>query len=239
MSRTGHVAVCLGFALVVGALLPAWAGPPASGASGHDATVHHSFADVERWVRIFDDPARDAWQKPERLVAALDVRPGMAVADIGAGTGYLCRHLAAAVGPDGVVFAAEPEPGLVAHIRERAEREGTANVVPVLASLDSPRLPPHGVDRIVLLDTFHHVDDRVAYARRLHRVLRPGGQIAIVDWRAGDLPVGPPPEHRLPRRRVLEEMRQAGYRLVREPDFLPYQYFLVFSPAQEARAPTK
>lgn len=75
--------------------------------SSHDATTHHSFEDVEHWVSLFDDPARDAWQKPASVVEALQLRPGMCVADLGAGTGYFSRYLAAAVGEAGTVFAVD------------------------------------------------------------------------------------------------------------------------------------
>src|SRR5439155_11893940 len=107
----------------------------AAGEPSHDATARHSFADVEHWVGVFDDPARDAWQKPRELVAALGVRPGMTVADLGAGTGYFSRYLSSAVGPRGTVFAVDVEPNLVVHLRDRAEKEKTDNVVPVLASV--------------------------------------------------------------------------------------------------------
>lgn len=230
--------------LLVGALV--WASGPGGGAvaadgepaaeheHGHDATSHHSFADVEHWATVFDDPERDRWQKPDELVAALGLRPGMTVADLGAGTGYLSRRLSAAVGAEGTVLAVDPEPNMVVRLRERAEKERTANVVPVLASLDNPRLPAASCDLVLVVDTFHHIDDRLIYFRALKRVLRPGGRVAIVDWQKGELPVGPPPEHKLARDQVVEEMIAAGYRLAAEPDMLPYQYFLVFTPAPAA-----
>jgi ubiquinone/menaquinone biosynthesis C-methylase UbiE len=152
----------------------------------------------------------------------------MTVADLGAGTGYFSRHLAAAVGPEGTVFAAEPEAKLLAHLRERADKEKTPNVVPILSSLDNPRLPRGASDVILIVDTYHHLDDRRVYLPGLARFLRPEGRIAIVDWHKRDLPVGPALDHKLAREQVLEEMLGAGYVLVAEPDVLPYQYFLVF-----------
>lgn len=214
-------------ALAVATLATALAGP-------HDATNRRRFDDVEYWRSVFDDPKRDAWQKPEALVRGLGLAPGMVVADIGAGTGYLSRHLARAVGDDGTVLAVEVEPKLVAHIRKRAEKEKTANVVPVLGSTDDPRLPAKGVDLILILDTYHHIDDRLSYCRRLQRALRPGGRVAIVDWHKRDLPVGPEADHKLSREHVLGEMEAAGWRLVEEPDLLPYQYVLVFRPVLES-----
>jgi predicted methyltransferase len=204
--------------------------PHPARAAGDDATAHHRFEDAAAWSKVFDDPARDAWQKPEEVVRELGQRPGASVADLGAGTGYFSRPLSAAVGVNGTVYAVEVEPSLVAHLRERAEREGTANLVPVLASLDNPRLPAASVDAVLVVDTYHHIDDRVAYFGRLRRALRPGGTVAIVDFEKRDLPVGPPPEHKLPREQVIDEMDRAGYRLDRAPAILPYQYVLVFAP---------
>lgn len=203
--------------------------PPGPPSGPHDATAHHSFADVDRWRAVFDDPARDAWQKPAELVRALGLRPGACVADVGAGTGYLSRYLAAAVGPTGTVLAIEVEPNLVTHLRTRAESEHTPNVTPVLGSTDNPRLPRGGVDVILFVDSYHHIDDRLAYLRRLQPALRPRGRIVIVDWHKRELPVGPDPGHKLAREHVVAEMTEAGYRLRDEyPDLLPYQYVLGF-----------
>jgi ubiquinone/menaquinone biosynthesis C-methylase UbiE len=197
--------------------------------SPHDATVHHPFDDPTYWSKVFDDPGRAAWQKPQELVAALRLQPGQRVADLGAGTGYFSRLLSAAVGADGTVFAVELEPNLVTHLRDRAEREGTRNVVPVLASAGDPRLPVGLLDVVLIVDTYHHVDDRITYFRSLRRALSPSGRVAIVDWHKRPLPVGPEMEHKLARETVVEEMTEAGYRLVDEPSMLPYQYFLVFA----------
>jgi len=192
------------------------------------ATSTHPFDDAKYWSSIFDDPARDVWQKPADVVAALGLRSGMVVADLGAGTGYFSRYLSAAVGERGTVFAVETEPNLVAHLRARAEREHTANVTPVLASFDDTRLPAASVDVVLIVDTYHHLDARLGYLTRLRRALKPHGRIAIVDWQATPLPVGPPMEHKLAREQVIAEMQAAGYRLVAAPPILPYQYVLVF-----------
>jgi ubiquinone/menaquinone biosynthesis C-methylase UbiE len=202
-------------------------------AAPFQATIHHSFDDVSHWVQVFDDPARAAWQKPADVVKALGLAPGMSVADIGAGTGYFEPYLSAAVAASGVVYAAEPEPKLLVHVRERAEKTGLANVIPVLCSADNPRLPPQGVDLVLIVDTFHHIDDRLGYFRRLRGVLRPAGRIAVIDWQKRPLPEGPPPEHKIARRQVIEEMQAAGYQLAAQHDLLPYQYFLVFRPMPE------
>jgi ubiquinone/menaquinone biosynthesis C-methylase UbiE len=194
------------------------------------ATSHRTFEDVAQWTKVFDDPARDAWQRPAAVVEALALAPGMTVADLGAGTGYFTTRLARAVGPTGTVLAVETEPNMVVHLRARAEREGAANVVPILGSADNPRLPAGAVDLVLIVDTFHHIDHRLAYLKTLASRLAAGGRIAIIDWRKDDLPVGPPRDHKLARAQVVEEMQAAGYRLVVEPAILPYQYFLIFAP---------
>jgi ubiquinone/menaquinone biosynthesis C-methylase UbiE len=203
-------------------------GDEAVAAGKHDATSHHTFEDVEHWVSVFDDPRRDEWQKPAEVVAALKLAPGSMVADLGAGTGYFSRYLAQAVGERGTVLAADVEPQLVEHIRKRAEREKTTNVVPVLASADNPRLPYGRVDVVLIVDTYHHFNDRIAYLRRLAQALAAGGRIAVIDWFKRELPEGPPMDHKLAREQIVGELSAAGYELVEEPTFLPYQYFLVF-----------
>ena len=212
--------------------------PPATGSGDHEhaaqgdhATVHHSFDDPERWAKIFDDPSRAAWQKPDEIVAALELKPGMVAADLGAGTGYFTAALSRAVGEKGVVLSIDPEPQMVEYLGKRAHREGLTNVVPVLALYEDPFLPPGRVDRVLIVDTYHHIDDRQAYFHRLGKNLAPGGRVAIVDFHKRPLPVGPPPEAKLEREVVVAEMQKAGFRLAAEPTFLPYQYFLVFEPS--------
>lgn len=193
-----------------------------------EATSHRSFADVDYWQPVFEDPAREKWQKPAEVVDALRLRSGMCVADLGAGTGYFLPYLSKAVGEKGCVLALDPEPNLVVHVRARAEEAGWRNVTPVLVSFDDPRLPDASVDLVLIVDTFHHLDDRLSYLRRLRRSLEPGGRVAVVDWFKRPLPEGPPPEHKLAREQVVHEMNAAGYELSGEPTILPYQYFLIF-----------
>ncbi len=197
---------------------------------GDHATSHRSFGDDEKWTKVFDDPARDKWQKPAALVDALGLETGATVAEIGAGTGYLMRYLVAAVGDSGSVLLADIEPSLVSHLRARAEEQGAGNVVPILASTDNPRLPRGAVDLVLFLDTYHHIDDRIAYMQRLRRALRPGGRLAVVDWHKKDLPEGPPLDHKIDRHQVVDEMRAAGYAYAGTPLELPYHYVLLFRP---------
>jgi predicted methyltransferase len=225
----------IGFACWLVAVFPgagALAETPASTpepAASDRATSDRRFDDTAYWSKVFDDPKRDEWQRPEELVSALALEPGMAVADIGAGTGYFSRRLSAAVGAGGAVFAVEVEPNLVAHLRDRAEKEKTANVIPVLASTNDPRLPPASVDLALFVDAYHHVDGRHAYLATLRRSLRPSARVAIIEWKPGEQPYGPKEEdHKIPRQKVVSEMEAAGFELMAAPDPLPHQYMLVF-----------
>lgn len=235
--------VALVCALVVSGLVVAGPGPQhgdrpgtegehgGHGHDSHDATTDHRFDDVDRWVERFDDPERDAWQRPDEVVRFLDLRPGDTVADLGAGTGYFSVRLARALGEGGRVLAVDVEPALVEHMRARAEREGlTAVMEPRLAARDDPGLPAEEVDRILIVNTWHHIDDRLDYLERLARALAPGGRVVVVDYREGDLPVGPPEGHKLSEEHVRSEFAEAGWTLQRAPDLLPYQYVLEFRP---------
>ena len=188
----------------------------------------HSFGDAEKWAHVFDDPKRDAWQKPHEVIQALALAPDAAVADIGAGTGYFSARLANMLGK-GQVYAVDIEPDMVKYLAERAKREGLASMKAVAGVADSPRLPSR-VDLVLLVDVYHHIDARERYFRRLAASLKPGGRIAVIDFRL-DSPEGPPKDSRIAPERVKAEMAKAGYVLSAEHDFLPRQYFLVFARA--------
>lgn len=190
----------------------------------------HSFGGAEHWARVFDDPERDAWQKPHQVIEALALRPDAKVADIGAGTGYFSARLAHFV-PQGRVYAVDLEPDMVKYLDQRAKREGLDNLTAVAAAPDDARLPER-VNVVLLVDVYHHIEQRERYFRRLARSLEPGGRVAIVDFNTASA-IGPPPRQRIEPGRVVAEMATAGYRLQREHRFLPNQYFLVFEARSE------
>ncbi len=194
--------------------------------------MEHRFDDPERFAKSFDDPARDAWQMPARVIEALHLGADAAVADIGAGTGYFSMRLARTV-PKGAVYAVDVEPAMVTYLGRRAAAERLANVVPVQAAPDSPNLPKP-VNVVLVVDTYHHLPDRVTYFRRLRASLAPAGRVAIVDFRK-DAPDGPPAEFRFEPAKIIEEMTAAGYRVEAQHDFLPRQIFLVFRAAEGSR----
>ena len=199
------------------------------GGHGHGrATVHQQawLRDAEDTARRFEDPARDEWQQPERVLDLLDLRPDMRVLDIGGATGYFPVRFAKRV-PEGVVYSADIEPALVNYLTLRARREGLTNLVSLACYPDDP-CAPEPVDLVFVCDTYHHVDQRVDYFKRLKEDLRPGGRLVIVDFKRGDFPVGPKDDHKLAAEVVIAELAEAGWKLTKKDESLPYQYLLVF-----------
>jgi SAM-dependent methyltransferase len=200
----------------------------ASAAAQTPHTHQHRFGDAEKWSKVFDDPERDAWQKPHEVIRALALKPDAIVADIGAGTGYFSVRLAHMT-PKGRVYGVDTEEAMVKHLAERAKREGLKNVIAVGGKPDNPRLPEKA-DLILFVDVYHHVEDRERYFRALRNSLKDGGRLAVIDFRL-DSPIGPPRKARIEPERVKAEMQRAGYALAQEHPFLPNQYFLVFQRA--------
>ncbi|MFZ0888406.1 MAG: methyltransferase domain-containing protein [Candidatus Binataceae bacterium] len=200
----------------------------AAKAQEHVESAHHGFHDISHWARVFESPERAKWQKPGEVVRVLDLKPGQTVVDIGAGTGYFTRRFAAAVAPSGEAIGLDVEPAMVAYMKADATKLGAKNYEARLVKPDDPGLAPRSVDVVFFCDTLHHLENRVAYLRRLAGALKPGGRVVAVDLKKKTLPVGPPPADKISREEMIGEFRAAGYRLVREHHFLPYQYFLEF-----------
>jgi cyclopropane fatty-acyl-phospholipid synthase-like methyltransferase len=190
--------------------------------SGH---MHRRFEKAEDWARLFDDPSRAAWQKPDEVVALVALSPGMTVVDVGAGTGYFLSRLSRAVGERGQVIATDIEPDMVRYMTERAAREKLANVRAQAAPVDDVGVPAGSADRILFVDVWHHIGDRERYAARLHAALKPGGAVVIVDF---DLESKRGPEgHKLDPEVVLREMRAGGLTAELATETLPDQYVVI------------
>jgi ubiquinone/menaquinone biosynthesis C-methylase UbiE len=189
---------------------------------------HGNPEDMTSYLQRLESPERDAWQKPDEVVAALGLRHGDVACDVGAGPGYFSLRLARAVGATGKVFGLDVDPRMTRLLAERAAAAGLTNVVPILAP-DGDGLPPEACDLILLVNAFHHFPDGPGYLARLAGSLKPGGRLALVEFHEGDLPVGPPPEHRVTRAAIDAAVRAAGLRLAAAPGFLPYQHLLLLA----------
>jgi ubiquinone/menaquinone biosynthesis C-methylase UbiE len=187
--------------------------------------MEHRFDNADQWAKSFDDPARDTWQLPDRVIAELHIRPADVVADIGAGTGYFTMRLAKLPAKP-KVYAVDIEPSMLEHIDRRAKSSGLTNVVTVKADADRTNIP-EPVDVVLIVDTYHHLPNRVAYFTALRKQMKPGARLAIVDFKKG-VPDGPPDEFRFTPSQISGELEKAGFSLAQSIDFLPRQHFLVY-----------
>lgn len=202
-------------------------GPHAGGPHGAQMAGHqHRFDDPAAYAARWESPERDAWQLPDELVAALDIGPGMHVADIGTGTGYLLGRLAAAVGDEGRVYAIDVEQAMIDWVATRAADEGWANVEPLLAPFGGPGVDPASFDRAVTVNVWHHIEDRAAYAASMFEAVKPGGIFMIVETKI-DADAGPPVHYRLAPETVMEELAAAGFEVELSPYENVQQYAVV------------
>lgn len=197
---------------------------------------HRRPDDLKQYLEHLDRSERDRDQKPSQVLEALELKPGMAVADLGSGSGYFTRRFVQAVTDHGRVYAVDVEPDMLAYVKASLEHMSIPYTVEfILARPDDPKLPAASVDLVFVCNTAHHLEDRARYFRNLTSALKPGGRIAIIDFhadeRSGDL--GFPRRHLVPQETLMAELAEAGYRLVREHSFLTRQYFLEFVPVDQ------
>ncbi len=187
---------------------------------------------ADEWVTTLEGPQRIATQKVDAVLSKLDLKPGMVVADIGAGSGLFSRPLAKAVAPAGKVYAVDIQQDLLDHINQRDKQEHIGNVQTVLGEYDDPKLPARNVDLAFINDVLHHIQHRAAYLKALGTYMKPGGRIAIIEMDKND----PKTSHRnqpellVAREEILQWMSDAGFKLAEEhPDLFPgTKLFLIF-----------
>ncbi len=175
--------------------------------------------------------SRATWQRPDDVVAAIGVQPGHTVADLGAGEGYFVAYLSDAVGESGKVLAVDVEAEIVDALR--VEFQERKNVEAILGQYEDPLLPDGGVDLVLIVNTFHHIDDPEAYFAKLQADLAQGGRVAVLEPNAeltGFFSVFLDEEHTSTSANVQQTMQAAGYRLVESFDILPIQIFELFEP---------
>jgi ubiquinone/menaquinone biosynthesis C-methylase UbiE len=196
---------------------------PAAATGEHRKTSEPYTGDLT----IFDSPGRDERLQINRVMDILGITTGKTVADVGAGSGWFTVRAARRVGDGGKVYAVDINPESIRYVEDRAQKEKLHNVKTILGKADDPLLPAGAVDAVLLLKTYHEVAEPVGLLRNLRTALRPGAKVGIIDRN------GNGEDHGVGREVVLREAAQAGYRLLKQYDFVKgdkMDYFLVLVP---------
>jgi predicted methyltransferase len=191
---------------------------------------HHIFNPL--YLFYLENPRRDRWQKPDEVLDALQVQAGQVIADVGAGGGYFTERFAQRLGPTGRVYATDVQPVMWRKLRERVAAKHLANVTVVEAAYDDPTLTAGACDLVFLSSVYKEISERPAYMRKVIPALKPGGRVAIIEYRPETRAPGPPRKYRLSPAQVIAEMQAAGFHLVAQHEFLEREYFLVFQVTQ-------
>ena len=195
-----------------------------------NAPYRHNKAQVDDWVQRFERPGREVYDKREQIVATLRLKPGMHIADVGAGTGLYTRLFVPKVGSKGRVYAVDISKPFIDAIKKQAKSHGWNNVVGIVNNNTSTRLPKNSIDLVFVCDTYHHFEAPDKMLASIRRALKSGGRLVIIDFRK-DPKVSSPwifSHVRATRLQVIKEVRAAGYILVKNHGLLQHNYFLEF-----------
>jgi len=198
---------------------------PAAAAEESAANKYMHQADFEQLAARFDDPARAEWQKPEETIASLGPLKGKTVADIGAGTGYFSFPIAKQADK---VIAIDIDQRFLDYIAQKKQKQKIgANIETRLTKPDSSGLKPGEADMVLIVDTYHHIEGRIEYFKKLKKCLRKDGVLVIIDFKKMKTPPGPPVEMRIAEGQMESELKSAGLTIVSaDRDLLPYQYIM-------------
>ncbi len=187
-------------------------------------------AEFERWVSVFERPGRELYDKRQEIVQALGLQPGMAVADIGAGTGLFTRLFSGKVGVQGRVYAIDISENFVRSIEAMARQQGLDNIQGIVNTDKSTGLPASSIDLAYLADTYHHFEYPRTMLASIHAALREGGQLVIIDFRKqpGVSSSWVMSHVRADKNTVIQEVESAGFKLIADSDLLETNYFLSF-----------
>ncbi|HKK88263.1 MAG TPA: methyltransferase domain-containing protein [Saprospiraceae bacterium] len=193
----------------------------------HDANAHMHQSSTEELIRRFSNPQRDEWQQPIEVLETMVLDSSMAVMDIGTGSGYFSLRLAPMVKK---LIAADVEEAFLMHVQKMADSLYLSNIDTMLIPMDGPEHVKTPLDRILIVNTYHHISDRVSYFKKLRKWINEKGILYIVDFRKNingpDVP-GPPKEHKLNHQLVSEELERASWKNIQVDTMtLPYQYII-------------
>ncbi len=214
------IAVSVAIVIVAGVLVEAQRRHPVSG---------RIFAPVmgvggAGWL---ERPEREDEEAPSKALDALELKPGMVVADIGAGSGYYTSRMAKRVGPAGKVYATDIQQGMIDLLERRIRQEGLANVTTVLGGMDDPKLPPHAIDLAIMVDVYHELQQPQMFLQRLKEAFKPGGRLVLLEFRKEDPKVPILEVHKMSVAEVTQEMEAEGFALDKVIDVLPWQHIIV------------
>jgi len=228
MKRNVFIAVIL---IIISSLIPQYCANSEGGMSSQGQHSHNKnkpFESLEKYISFLDEPGREEWQKPGKVIEVLRIKQGDSIADIGAGSGYFTIPFAKTVGEEGSVYAVDIEQGMLDHIKQQADSEKLSNIPLIKVDADSSGLKEKSVDLVFICDTYHHIENRKVYFQKLKGAMKKNGRLAIVDFQKKEMSFGPPLWMKIKREDVINEIEDAGFKLEEEYYFLPYQYFLVF-----------
>jgi ubiquinone/menaquinone biosynthesis C-methylase UbiE len=172
---------------------------------------------------------RETQERPQLVIDALEIEPGQTIADLGAGSGYYSFRIAPLVGPTGKVLAIDIEPAMLEVIAQRARREHVTNIATVRSSARDPHLAAHSVDLLFMVDVYHELEYPYEMLTKVRAALKPGGRVALIEYRAEDPEVAIKPLHKMSEQQVRHEMQAAGFRHVKTVRTLPLQHLIVFT----------
>jgi ubiquinone/menaquinone biosynthesis C-methylase UbiE len=212
--RTSRFVLCVVFALAAGFAVP--------------AAAQLAARPAEEWIKTLESPTRIAGLKIPETIAALKIKPGQIVADIGAGTGVFSFAFVSSVRAGGKVYAVDIEQGLIDHITEKATEQGMSNFVHgVLGEFTDPNLPEN-IDLAFINDVLHHIEDRAGYLKNLAAYLKPGGRIAVIDFRQNMGGHRNQPELQTPQEQATKWMAAAGLKPLEEINLFEDKWFVIY-----------
>lgn len=191
---------------------------------------HYQNPDYEDWVSVFESEGREVYDRRRQILSALELKPGMTVADVGAGTGLFTRLFARSVGKQGKVYAVDIADNFVSNVLRTGKEQGLTNIIGIVNTQQSTKLPANSVDLVFLSDTYHHLEYPRAMLRSIHQALKPGGRLAVIDFRKQlGVSSGWVMSHvRADKEQVIQEIQAEGFRLTGQPEVLVDNYFLIF-----------
>jgi ubiquinone/menaquinone biosynthesis C-methylase UbiE len=210
--------------------------PPARSIAGAQAPGVHPISG-RRFAEVMDASGaawldrreRDVEEAPDEALDIIGVKEGWAVADIGAGSGYMTVKLAKKVGPAGVVYATDIQPAMIALLDKRLAAGRITNVKSILGAADDPKLPAAAIDMALMVDVYHELAQPQLMLRRIHEALKPNGRLILLEYRKEDPSIPIRPEHKMSVGEAKTELEAEGFKLGRVDDGLPRQHVLMFT----------